>query len=56
MPEWSANPANHYLPRRKVNITVHEEDLQRTDNPLRKEDRGPRAPSTRTTLDDSTSW
>ena len=56
MPEWGTEPANHYLPRRKVNIAVHEEDLQRVDNPLRKEDRGPRAPSTRTTLDDSTSW
>ena len=56
MPEWGTQPANHYLPRRKVNITVHEEDLQRVDNPLRKEDRGQRAPTTRTTLDDSTSW
>ena len=56
MPEWGTQPANHYLPRRKVNIAVHEEDLQRVDNPLRKEDRGRRAPTTRTTLDDSTSW
>ena len=56
MPEWGTQPANHYLPRRKTEIRVHEEDLQRSDNPLRKEDRGRRAPTTRTTLDDSTSW
>ena len=56
MPEWGTAPANHYLPRRKVSIAVHDEDLQRVDNPLRKEDRGPRKPTTRTTLDDSTSW
>ena len=56
MPEGGTEPANHYLPRRKTKITVREEDLQRVDNPLRKEDRGPRLPTTRTTLDDSTSW
>ncbi len=56
MPEWGTEPANHYLPRRKTKITVHEEDLMRADNPLKKEDRAQRAPTTRTTLDDSTSW
>ena len=56
MPEWGTAPANHYLPRRKVGITVRDEDLQRVDNPLRKEDRKRREPTTRTTLDDSTSW
>ena len=56
MPEWGTEPANHYLPRRKTRITVHEEDLMRVDNPLNKEDRAQRSPSKRTTLDDSTSW
>ena len=56
MPEWGTEPANHYLPRRKTKITVHEEDLMRADNPLKKEDRAQRAPTKRTTLDDSTSW
>ena len=56
MPEWGTEPANHYLPRRKTKITIHEEDLQRVDNPLKKEDRVQRAPTKRTTLDDSTSW
>ena len=56
MPEWGTQAANHYLPRRKVNIKVHEEDLMRSSNPLDKEDRGERLPTTRATLDDSTSW
>jgi hypothetical protein len=56
MPEWGTQAANHYLPRRKVEIKVHEEDLMRSSNPLDKEDRGQRKPTTRVTLDDSTSW
>jgi Fe-S-cluster-containing dehydrogenase component len=35
MPEWGTRPANHYLPRRKTSMTVHQEDLQRVDNPLK---------------------
>lgn len=38
MPEWGTNPANHYLPRQKNYMHVTEEDLQRSDNPLTKED------------------
>ena len=34
MPEWSTRPANHYLPRRKQQITIHEDELVRQDNPL----------------------
>jgi Fe-S-cluster-containing dehydrogenase component len=57
MPEWGTQAANHYLPRRKVDIKLHEEDLMRSSNPLDKEDRGPRQPSTSSTLDDSAaSW
>lgn len=35
MPEWGTNPANHYLPRRKTEIRIHPEDLERVDNPLK---------------------
>ncbi len=35
MPEWGTRPANHYLPRRRTEIAVHPEDLERIDNPLK---------------------
>jgi len=35
MPEWGTNPSNHYLPRRKVEMRIHPEDLERIDNPLK---------------------
>ncbi|MDE2416795.1 MAG: 4Fe-4S dicluster domain-containing protein [Burkholderiales bacterium] len=35
MPEWGTNPANHYLPRRKTEIKIYPEDLERVDNPLK---------------------
>ena len=38
MPELATQPANHYLPRKKVNMYIHEDELLRTDNPLTKED------------------
>jgi hypothetical protein len=38
MPEWGTKPANHYLPRRKTKLRIHEDELVRADNPLRKED------------------
>lgn len=34
MPEWGTQPANHYLPRRRTEIAVHEDELQRRDSPL----------------------
>jgi Fe-S-cluster-containing dehydrogenase component len=37
MPEWGTNPANHYLPRRKTRMQIHEDELVRADNPLKKE-------------------
>jgi Fe-S-cluster-containing dehydrogenase component len=37
MPEWGTNPANHYLPRRKTRMQIHEDELLRADNPLKKE-------------------
>jgi sulfite dehydrogenase (quinone) subunit SoeB len=33
MPEHGTNPSNHYLPRRKNPVRIHEEDLYRSDNP-----------------------
>jgi hypothetical protein len=38
MPEWGTKPANHYLPRQKTRMHISEEELQRADNPLTKED------------------
>jgi sulfite dehydrogenase (quinone) subunit SoeB len=37
-PEWGTRPANHYLPRRKQHIHISEDELVRSDNPLRKEE------------------
>ena len=56
MPEWGTQPANHYLPRRKQKITIHEDELIRADNPLSKEGLEPHGPVKGTTLDDVTSW
>jgi hypothetical protein len=43
MPEWGTRPANHYLPRRRTEITVHPEDLERIDNPLKIDGQQPGA-------------
>jgi Fe-S-cluster-containing dehydrogenase component len=37
-PEWGTQPANHYLPRRRSLMQIHEDELIRADNPLRKEE------------------
>ncbi|CAG1019716.1 partial anaerobic dimethyl sulfoxide reductase subunit B (DMSO reductase iron- sulfur subunit), partial [Burkholderiaceae bacterium] len=44
MPEWGTRPANHYLPRRKTAMAVHQEDLQRVDNPLKIDGKLPEMP------------
>jgi Fe-S-cluster-containing dehydrogenase component len=44
MPEWGTRPANHYLPRRRTQITLHAEDLQRRDNPLKLDGKQPETP------------
>jgi len=54
MPEWGTQPANHYLPRRKQTIRIHEDELVRADNPLKKEG-APKAAEGQT-LDDVMSW
>jgi len=56
MPEWGTSPANHYLPRRKTKIKIHEDELIRADNPLKKEGQKPKTIVDGTTLDDVTSW
>jgi Fe-S-cluster-containing dehydrogenase component len=56
MPEWGTRPANHYLPRRKTRIRIHEDELVRADNPLKKEGERPVGPVQEQTLDDVTSW
>jgi len=56
MPEWGTRPANHYLPRRKTRITLHEDELERADNPLKKEKRKLKQRVDEPTLDDVTSW
>ena len=35
MPEWGTHPANHYLPRRKTEMRIHHDELERADNPLK---------------------
>ncbi len=56
MPEWGTKPANHYLPRRKTRITIHEDELIRADNPLKKERQKPMPDPGDPTLDETTSW
>lgn len=56
MPEWGTKPANHYLPRRRQKVTIHEDELVRADNPLKKETERPEGPVREQTLDDVTSW
>jgi len=56
MPEWGTKPANHYLPRRKTRIKIHDDELIRSDNPLKKEGVKPKKIIDDQTLDDITSW
>ena len=44
MPEWNTRPANHYLPRRRTDARLHDEDLVRVDNPLRIDGAQPEPP------------
>jgi Fe-S-cluster-containing dehydrogenase component len=56
MPEWGTHPANHYLPRRKIEFKVREEDLRRHDNPLKVDGLLPKPALSEPSLDDTTSW
>jgi Fe-S-cluster-containing dehydrogenase component len=54
MPEWGTRPANRYLPRRTTRVRIHDDELQRADNPLRVEGHPPRPAAGASTLDDAT--
>jgi len=56
MPEWGTRPGNQYLPRRKSKRVIHEDELVRADNPLKKEGPLPTADQKTPSLDDVTSW
>jgi Fe-S-cluster-containing dehydrogenase component len=56
MPEWGTKPANHYLPRRKVEIKLHDDQLTRADNPLKIDGKLPKPDLNEPSLDDVASW
>ena len=56
MPEWGTQPANHYLPRRKTQLRIHEDELVRADNPLKVDGKLPKPAKAEPSLDDVTSW
>jgi Fe-S-cluster-containing dehydrogenase component len=56
MPEWGTQPSNHYLPRRRTDLRVHADELERADNPLKTDGLLPRPAAGEPTLDDVTSW
>jgi len=56
MPEWGTKPGNQYLPRRKSKRVIHDDELVRADNPLKKEGPLPKVDPTAPSLDDVTSW
>jgi Fe-S-cluster-containing dehydrogenase component len=53
MPEWGTAPANHYLPRRKTRLRIHEDELVRADNPLRVEGHLPQPAAGTATFEDA---
>jgi Fe-S-cluster-containing dehydrogenase component len=56
MPEWGTQPANHYLPRRRTELKIEEDELVRVDNPLKIDGKLPKPPLKDPSLDDVTSW
>ncbi len=56
MPEWNTKPANHYLPRRRTQRLINDDELTRADNPLKKEADVSKPKFDEPSLDDSTSW
>lgn len=51
MPEWDTQPANHYLPRRKTTISILEDGLLNTDDPLLADNQAPGADISHTAID-----
>ena len=56
MPEWGTHPANHYLPRRKTEMRIDEEELDRADNPLKIDGLLPKPRVGDASIEDVTSW
>jgi Fe-S-cluster-containing dehydrogenase component len=56
MPEWGTRPANHYLPRRRQDVHIHADELERADNPLKVDGLLPKPRKTEPTLDDASTW
>jgi Fe-S-cluster-containing dehydrogenase component len=56
LPEWGAHPANHYLPRRKTAMHIHEDELERADNPLLIDSELPSPSLSEPSFDDVASW
>ena len=56
MPEWGTNPANHYLPRRKTEFTLSEDQITRADNPIKVDERLPKSAMKSPALNAFESW
>ena len=56
MPEWGTEPSNHYLPRRKTEMTIRPDQIVRTDNPLKVDGLKPMPDASTPALDDAASW
>ncbi|MBI5163599.1 MAG: 4Fe-4S dicluster domain-containing protein [Magnetospirillum sp.] len=56
MPEWGTSPSNHYLPRRKAKILLHEDELVRADNALKIEADLAKPAFSAPSIDDMSSW
>lgn len=56
MPEWGTKPANHYLPRRKTKLKIHNDELERADNPLKVDGQLPKPGKGDSSMDDASAW
>jgi len=56
MPEWGTHPANHYLPRRKTRLKIHEDELERADNPLKVDGLLPKPGKGEPSMEDVSAW
>jgi Fe-S-cluster-containing dehydrogenase component len=56
MPEWGTQPANHYLPRRKTRLKIHEDELERADNPLKVDGQLPKPGKGEPSMEDVSAW
>ncbi|SPE19769.1 membrane-bound sulfite oxidizing enzyme, 4Fe-4S ferredoxin iron-sulfur binding domain subunit [Burkholderiales bacterium] len=56
MPEWSTQPANHYLPRRQSRMKIHPDELERSDNPRKLDAQLPKPGTAGPTIEDAVGW